>query len=122
MRVLKCLALLAAGSSAASAAHATNVAYLTPNCPPEIALTIGWTTAAPDRTLPAALEQALLDLGPDRAARGLEHVYFTSARHVASAQGRANVMRGMIAHVTRVYGEQAVPDFILRSIGSALPA
>ena len=118
MRVLKCLALLAAGHSAPSAAQATNVAYLTPNCPPEIALTIGWTAAAPDQELPPALEEALQALGADRAARGLEHVYFTSARHVTSAQGRANVMRGMIAHVTRVYGEQTVPDFILRSIGS----
>jgi hypothetical protein len=34
----------------------------------------------------------------------------------ASEQARANVMRGMIAHVTSLYGEQAIPAFVLGSI------
>ncbi|PDT15751.1 hypothetical protein CO670_16205 [Rhizobium sp. J15] len=122
LRVLKCIALLAAGHSPSSAALATDIPNLGSDCPPQIALMIGWMAAQPDRKLPDASERALAALGPDYAAAAIEYLYFTSARHVTSQEGRANVMRNMIAHVSRLYGRQAIPDFVLRSIGSAAGA
>ncbi|PDS98861.1 winged helix family transcriptional regulator [Rhizobium sp. S9] len=118
MRVLKCIALLGAGHSAASAARATDMADLGSDCPPQIRLMIGWMVAAPDQKLPEASEHALAALGPDHAAGAIEYLYFTSARHITLRQGRANVMRNMIAHVSRLYGKRVIPDFVLRSIGS----
>ena len=41
----------------------------------------------------------------------------TESNHLVSEQARANVMRSMIAYVTRLHGENAVPAFVLRSIG-----
>jgi DNA-binding winged helix-turn-helix (wHTH) protein len=117
MRVLKCIALLAAGDRAALDAAAVDTTNMSAPCPPEIALMIGWMMAPADQALPAASAQALAALGPTGAAGAIEYVYFTSARHLVSEQARANVMRGLIAHVTRLHGEQAVPAFVLRSIG-----
>ncbi|EJJ31693.1 hypothetical protein [Rhizobium sp. CF142] len=122
MRVLKYLALLAAGNSASSAARTTDMAHLGSDCPPEIALMIGWTAVAPDQTLPDASRQALAALGFHRATRAIEYLYFTSTRHVTFEHGRANIMRNMIAHLSRLYGKQVVPDFVLRSIGSLASA
>lgn len=122
MRVLKYLALLAAGNSSSSAARATDMAHLGSDCPPEIALMIGWTAVAPDQTLPEASRQALAALGSHRATRAIEYLYFTSTRHVTFEHGRANIMRNMIAHMSRLYGKQVVPDFVLRSIGSLASA
>jgi hypothetical protein len=76
---------------------------------------IGWTMTPPNRKLPAA--DALAALGSTGAGNAVEYLYFTSARHLVSEDARANVMRGLIAHVTRLHGEQAIPAFILRSIG-----
>ncbi|KRR28515.1 hypothetical protein [Bradyrhizobium retamae] len=115
MRVLKCIALLAAGDRAALDAAAVDIANMGPLCPPEIALMIGWMIAPPDGKLPAA--DRLAALGPAGAGSAIEYLYFTSARHLTSEHARANVMRGLIAHVTRLHGKQAVPAFVLRSIG-----
>lgn len=117
MRVLKCLVLLAAGDRAALDAAAVDIANMGPLCPPEIALMIGWTMAPADRKLPAA--DALAALGSTGAGNAIEYLYFTSARHLISEHARANVMRGLIAHVARLHGEQAIPVFVLRSIGSS---
>jgi len=122
MRVLKCIALLAAGNRTALDAAAVDIVNVGPLCPPEIASMIGWTIAAADQKLPAASEQALAALGPVGAATAIEYLYFTSARHLVSEQARANVMRGLIAHVTRLHGEEAVPAFVLRSIGQIVAA
>ncbi|SPP93143.1 MULTISPECIES: winged helix-turn-helix domain-containing protein [Bradyrhizobium] len=119
MRVLKCIALLAAGDRAALEAAAVDIGNMGPLCPPEIALMIGWMVAAPDQTPPAA--DALAALGPVGAASAVEYLYFTSARHLVSEQARANVMRGLITHARRLHGEEAVPAFVLRSIGSIAP-
>lgn len=115
MRVLKCIALLAAGHRAALDAAAADITDMGPFCPPEIALMISWMIAAPDQKLPTA--DKLVALGPAGAGSAIEYLYFTSARHLVSERARANVMRGMIAHVTRLHTEEAVPAFILRSIG-----
>lgn len=117
MRVLKYIALLAAGQNASSAARATDMANLGSDCPPEIALMIGWMAVAPDQKLPEASEQAVATLGSDRAVKAIEYLYFTSTRHVTLEHARANIMRNMIAHLSRFYGEQVIPGFVLRSIG-----
>lgn len=115
MRVLKCIALLAAGDRAALDAAAVEIGNMGPLCPPEIALMIGWMIAAPDQKPPAA--DALAALGPAGAESAIEYLYFTSARHLISEHARANVMGGLIAHVTRLHGARAIPAFVLRSIG-----
>ncbi|MEH2513656.1 DNA-binding winged helix-turn-helix (wHTH) protein/tetratricopeptide (TPR) repeat protein [Nitrobacteraceae bacterium AZCC 1564] len=116
MRVLKCIALLAAGDRAALDAAAADIADMGPRCPPQIALMIGWTIAAADQELPAAAAQALAAAGPAGARSAIEYLYFTSARHLISEHARANVMRGLITHVTRLHGESVIPTFILRNI------
>lgn len=120
MRVLKCLALVAGGHSGASAAQVTDIGNFGANSLREINLMLGWTTASPDRALPPASEQALQELGAAGAARALEYLYFSSVRHIIQENGRANVMRSMIAHISRLYGRQVIPDLILRGIGAAV--
>jgi hypothetical protein len=117
MRVLKCIVLLAAGNRAALDAAAVDVTNIGSACPREIALMIGWMIASTDQKLPATLEHALAAIGPTGAASAIEYLYFTSARHLTAEHARANVMRGLVAHVTRLHGENAVPAFVLRSIG-----
>jgi DNA-binding winged helix-turn-helix (wHTH) protein/tetratricopeptide (TPR) repeat protein len=116
MRVLKCIALLAAGDRAALDAAAA-VTDLSSDCPREIALMIRLMIAAADRKLPAALAQTLAAVGPSGAAGVIEYVYFTGARQFTSEHARANVMRGLIAHVTDLHGAQVIPAFILESAG-----
>ncbi|MDH6268131.1 DNA-binding winged helix-turn-helix (wHTH) protein [Rhizobium sp. SG_E_25_P2] len=119
MRVLKCLALVAAGHSGASAAQATDIGNFGAGSLREINLMLGWMTASPDLPLPPASETALKELGAAGAARGLEYLYFSSARHITLETGRSNVMRAMIAHVSRLHGRQAIPDLVLRGVGAA---
>jgi tetratricopeptide (TPR) repeat protein len=116
MRVLKCIALLAAGDRAALDAAAA-VTDLSSDCPREIALMIRLMIAAADRKLPAALAQALAAVGPSGAVGVIEYVYFTGARQFTSEHARTNVMRGLIAHVTDLHGAQVIPAFILESAG-----
>lgn len=118
MRVLKCLALVAAGHSGASAAQATDIGNPGAGSPREINLMLIWTTTAPNMVLPPASERALLELGAAGAAKALEYQYFSSARHIISENGRANLMRNMITRVTRLYGSQVIPDFILLATGA----
>jgi tetratricopeptide (TPR) repeat protein len=122
MRVLKCIALIAAGDRAALDAAAIDIADMGPLCPPEIGLMIGWMIASADQKLPAALAQALAAIGPAGAGSAIEYLYFTSARHLVSGQARANVMRGMIAHVMSLHGAQAIPAFVLASVGLSAQA
>jgi len=118
MQVLKCIALLAAGDRAALDAVAA-VIDLSSDCPPEIARMIRLMIAPADRKLSVALAQALAAAGPSGAIGVIEYVYFTGARQLTSEQARANVMRGLIAHVTGLYGAKAVPAFVSESTGLA---
>jgi DNA-binding winged helix-turn-helix (wHTH) protein len=121
MRVLKCIALLAAGDRAALNAVAA-VTDLSSDCPPEIALMIRLMIAPADRKLPAALAQALAAVGPSGAVGVIEYVYFTGARQLTSEQARANLLRGLIAHVTDLHGAELVPAFVIESTGLARQA
>jgi hypothetical protein len=119
MRVLKCIALLASGDRAALDAVAA-VTDLSSGCPPDIALMIRLMIAPADCKLPAALAQALAAVGLSGAVGVLEYVYFTGARQLTSEQARANLMRGLLAHVTGLYGAQAIPAFVLAGTGLAV--
>jgi DNA-binding winged helix-turn-helix (wHTH) protein len=118
MQVLKCIALLASGDRAALDA-AASVIDLSRDCPPAIALMIRLMIAPADRKLPAALAQALAAVGPSGAVSVIEYVYFTGARQLTSKPARANVMRGLVAHVTSLHGGELVPAFVLESTGLA---
>lgn len=118
MRVLKCIALLAAGDRAALEAVAA-ATDLSSGCPPEIALMIRLMIAPANPELPAALAQALAAVGTSGAVGVIEYVYFTGARQFTSEQARANVMRGLVAHVTSLHGAEFVPAFVLESTGLA---
>jgi DNA-binding winged helix-turn-helix (wHTH) protein len=120
MRVLKCIALVAAGNNGKSAARSTEIDNISPASSREIGLMLDWMTAAPNGELRPESEQALRDIGGRRAAKALEYLYFTSARHLRSVNARANVMRSMMAHVSRVYGTSAIPDIVLRGTGAAV--
>jgi DNA-binding winged helix-turn-helix (wHTH) protein len=113
---LKCLALLAAGDRAALDATLA-ITDLTGVCPSEIELTLALVLAPADRQLPPALGQALASIGSDGAASAIEYAYFTSARQLTSERARANLMRGLVTHVTNLYGEQSIPPFVLASTG-----
>ncbi|TWB65272.1 winged helix-turn-helix domain-containing protein [Bradyrhizobium sacchari] len=117
MRVLKAISVLASGDRAALDTSVADAARENPRCPRDIGLTIGWMVAAPEQELPAASADALAAIGPAGARNAIEYLYFTSARHLISEAARANVMRGLIAHVMRLHGNEAVPAFVLRSIG-----
>lgn len=122
MKVLKCLSCLAAGDRAALDATAMDLdAYLGPFCTPGIASTIRWTIARPDRELPGESAQALAAIGPAGARKAIEYLYFTSARHLIQDSARANVMRGLITHATKLHGASVIPPFILKSIGPVIP-
>jgi tetratricopeptide (TPR) repeat protein len=118
MRVLKSISTLASGDRAALDTAVAEAAMQNPRCPRDIGLSIGWMIASPDERLPTASEEALAAIGPAGASNAIEYLYFTSARHLVSERARANVMRGMITHVTRLHGEEAIPAFVVRSIGS----
>ena len=122
MRVLKSICVLASGDRASLDTAVADAARESPHCPGDIGLTIGWMVAPPDQELPAASADALAAIGPVGASNAIEYLYFTSARHLVSEQARANVMRGLITHVRRLHGEQAIPAFIVRSIGQIASA
>jgi hypothetical protein len=65
------------------------------------------------------LAQALAAVGPSGAVSVIEYVYFTGARQLTSKAARANVMRGLVAHVTSLHGGEFVPTFVLESTGLA---
>ncbi|WP_245331945.1 hypothetical protein [Bradyrhizobium sp. NAS80.1] len=122
MRVLKAISVLASGDRASLDLAVAGAARESPRCPRDIGLTIGWMIASPGQKLPAASADVLAAIGPAGAGSAIEYLYFTSARHLVSEHARANVMRGLIAHVTRLHGEEAIPAFVLRSIGQIAAA
>jgi DNA-binding winged helix-turn-helix (wHTH) protein/tetratricopeptide (TPR) repeat protein len=118
LQVLKCIVLLASGDRAALDA-ATTFDLDTALCPPDIAVTIRLMLAPGDEPLPAPLADALAAAGVAGARSAVAMLYFTSARQFLSEQARANVMGGLHAHVTKLYGSdaQAIPEFVLAGTG-----
>jgi tetratricopeptide (TPR) repeat protein len=118
MRVLKCIALLAAGDRAALEFAAT-FSLDTAHCPPDTRVLIRLMLTPGDQPLPAAVAKALVAAGPAGARGAVAVLYFTSARQHTSERARANVMGGIVAHVTSLHGPQAIPAFVLAGTGLA---
>jgi hypothetical protein len=116
LRVLKCIALLAAGDRAAldvAAEFTCDPRF----CPPDIAVMIGLMMAAPDAPLPGLLNDTLAAASAVGARNALDFVYMTSARHLTAQSARANVMAGLVAHATRLHGGEAIPARVLARTG-----
>ena len=115
MRVLKCIALLAAGEREALKAEA--FAHESVHSPPDLTVMIAVLVTPPGQSLPQAVTDALVAAGPEGARNAIDYTYMTSVRHLTSLQARANIMQGLLAHLTRLHGEDIVPPFVLRGTG-----
>ncbi|WP_341988795.1 helix-turn-helix domain-containing protein [Azorhizobium sp. AG788] len=116
MRVLKCIAVLAAGDREALKAAAA-FSYESPFCPPALSVMIAVLVTAPGHPLPQAVTDVLRAAGPEGARNALTFTYMTSVRHLTSLQARANIMQGLVAHVTELHGTGVIPPFILMGAG-----
>jgi len=105
LKVLKCTAALAAGERALADALAAELYAIKPL----IRMQIGLFLASPDADLPPDLEAVLASFDGARAQALILFLYNTSARHFHDPAHRANVMRGIVTHVTRRFGAEAVP-------------
>ena len=117
LRVLKCIALLAADDREALKAAAAVVPLVTPLSTPELSLLIAVLVAPPGAVLPRAITDVLVAAGPDGARNALAYTYMTSVRHLASLEARANILQGMMAHLTALHGADVIDPFILAGIG-----
>ena len=121
LQVLKCLTLLAADDSGALATAIADTGPV-PSFLPDLPLLMDLTFTPPERPLPVAAADALAAKGAPAAANAIEFLYFTSARHLVAASARANVMRGLVGRVRAVYGDKAVPAFLIADAGLSLAA
>lgn len=115
MRVLKCIALLAAGDREALAA--SGFSYEIPHSPPDLSVLIAALIAPPGQALPQAVRDVLVAAGPDGLRHAIEYAYMTSVRHLTSPQARANIIRGLLGHLTGLHGPDVVPPFVLAGTG-----
>lgn len=115
LKVLKCTASLAAGDRATVDALAAELFAINPI----IRMQLGLFLASPDKDLPADLGAVLASVDASRASSLLSFLYNTSARHFRAPEHRANVMRGLLTHVSRRFGEAAVPEAVVEGIGLA---
>ncbi|MCX5516415.1 hypothetical protein C3941_16605 [Kaistia algarum] len=118
MRVLKCIALLAAGDREALKVAAAAVPLESPRSPPDLSLLIAVLVAPAGQVLPQAITDVLMAAGPEGAGNALAYTYMTSVRHLTSRQARANIMQAMIAHFTALYGRDVVEPFVLKGTGA----
>jgi len=116
MRVLKCIALLAAGDREALKAAAA-FSYWSPHSPPDLSAMIAVLVTPPGQPLPQAVTDVLLRAGPEGARNALAFTYMTSVRHLTSLQARANLMQGLVAHLTGLHGTGVIPPFVLMGTG-----
>jgi tetratricopeptide (TPR) repeat protein len=120
MRVLKCIALLAAGNREALKAAAAFAYEKNPHSPADLSVLIAVLFTPPDQELPPAIVNVLLGAGPEGARNAIAFTYMTSVRHLTSLQARANLMRGILAHMTRLHGMDVIEPFILMGTGGDL--
>ncbi len=122
LQVLKCIALLAAGDQDALETTAAAVSLENPQSPSDLSLLIAVLVTPSDQKLPQAITNVLRAAGPEGARHALAYTYMTSVRHLISQQARANIMQGMIAHFTGLYGKDVVAPFILIGTGLIVPS
>lgn len=114
LKVLKCTAALAADDRAL-AGQLTAELFATN---PRIRMQIGLFLTPPDAELPPDLKAVLASFDAPRARHLLTFLYNASARHLHDPVHRRNIMRGLLAHATRRFGEDIVPADVRRGIGA----
>ncbi|WP_175561946.1 winged helix-turn-helix domain-containing protein [Kaistia soli] len=117
MRVLKCIALLAADDRERLKAATAVFSFDSPHNTPDLIVLCAVLVTPPGQKLPQAIKKVLLAAGSEGAHHAIAYTYMTSARHLVSVQARANIMRGMIAHFTELFGKDVVAPFIRTGTG-----
>lgn len=120
MRVLKCIALLAVGDR--EALKAETAAHDSPHAPADLSAMVAAMVTPPEEPLPQVVRNVLAAAGPDGARNAIAFTYMTSVRHLISRQARANIMQGLLTHLTGLHGQDIVPSFVLSGTGLAASA
>ncbi|MBB3773773.1 DNA-binding winged helix-turn-helix (wHTH) protein [Angulomicrobium tetraedrale] len=115
MRVLKSIALLAAGDS--EGLKAASFAYDSPHSTPDLRVMIATLITPAGQQLPKPVTDVLIAVGSEGARNAIDYTYMTSVRHITSLQARANIMRGLVGHMTRLHGKDVVAPFVLVGTG-----
>lgn len=115
MRVLKFIALLAAGDR--EALKASSFAYDDPHSTPDLGVMIATLITPASQQLPEAVTEVLMAAGRDGARHAIDYTYMTSVRHLTSVPARANIMRGLVDHLTRLHGKDVVTPLVLAGTG-----
>ncbi len=116
MRVLKYIALLAAGDREALKVPA-EFSYESPHSPPNLSVMVTALITPASQPLPKAVTDVLIAAGREGARNAIEYTYMTSVRHLTSLQARANIMQGLVGHLTRLHGKDVVAPVVLVGTG-----
>lgn len=119
MRVLKYIALLAAGDREALDVPAAFI-HESPHSPPDLSVMVTALITPASQQLPEAVTDVLRAAGREGARNAIEYTYMTSVRHLTSLQARANIMQGLVGHMTKLHGKDVVTPFVL--VGTGLTA
>jgi hypothetical protein len=117
MRVLKCIALLAAGDREALKAAA--YAHASPHAPNALNAMIAAMVTPAGKPLPPAIRDVLVAAGPEGARNAIAYTYMTSVRHLTETRARANILQGILAQLTALHGPGIIPPFVLAGIAPA---
>ncbi|TCK30361.1 transcriptional regulator [Ancylobacter aquaticus] len=116
MRVLKCIALLAAGDGEALKG-AASFAFDSPHSPPDLSVMVAALVTPAGQPLPKAVSDVLIAAGRDGARNAIEYTYMTSVRHLTSPQARANILRELAGRLTGLHGTDVIPPFVVSATG-----
>ncbi|HEX2843471.1 helix-turn-helix domain-containing protein [Hyphomicrobium sp.] len=105
LMVLKCSTLLAANDRASLDAVCTELYAIKPITREQI----GPFVVSAEAPLPPDLEAALGVITEERALALIYYLYNVTARHFHAPEHRNNVMRGLVTHLRRRFGESIVP-------------
>ncbi|MFD2030295.1 winged helix-turn-helix domain-containing protein [Ancylobacter dichloromethanicus] len=119
MRVLRYIALLAAGDREALNVPAAFF-HESPHSPPDLSVMITVLITPASQQLPKAVTDVLIAAGRDGARNAIEYTYMTSVRHLTSVPARANIMQGLVGHLIRLHGQDVVTPFV--RVGAGLSA
>jgi tetratricopeptide (TPR) repeat protein len=119
MRVLRYIALLAAGDREALKVPVA-FSYESPHSPPDLSAMVTTLVTPASQQLPKAVSDVLIAAGREGARNAIEYTYMTSVRQLTSLQARANIMQGLLDHLTRLHGKDVISPVVL--IGTGLIA